>query len=104
MGGISGFFGGGGGMLCVPLLMFSGLNEKQAHATALLIILPICAVSVIIYNVNGYFDFTAALCACLGVSIGGAVGAAMLDKLNGTAVGVIFALLMIAIGIKLTVA
>ena len=97
---ISGFFGGGGGMLCVPLLEMSGLDEKRAHATALAVILPICVVSATIYVINGYFDSTAVICACIGVVLGGAAGAAVLDKLNGSAVGIIFALLMIAVGIK----
>lgn len=97
---VSGFFGGGGGMLCVPLLQFAGLDVKRAHATALLVILPICIVSASIYIANGYFDGTAVLCACIGVVFGGAVGAALLDKLTSTTVAVIFAALMIAIGIK----
>lgn len=97
---MSGFFGGGGGMLCVPLLKFSGLDEKRAHATAILVILPLCIVSAIIYIRNGYFDLTSVLCACLGVVGGGIAGAKLLDALPETAVGVIFALLMIAVGIK----
>ncbi len=101
---ISGFFGGGGGMLCVPLLQFAGLDVKRAHATALLVILPICIVSAAIYISNGYFEWTAVLCACIGVVFGGAAGAALLDKMTSTAVAVIFAALMIAIGIKLMVA
>ena len=100
---ISGFFGGGGGMLCVPLLQLAGLSVKRAHATALLVILPICIVSAAIYIHSGYFDWTAVLCACIGVTLGGVVGAALLDKLTGTAVAVIFAALMIAIGIKLMI-
>lgn len=100
---VSGFFGGGGGMLCVPLLQFRGLDAKCAHATALLVILPICIVSSAIYIANGYFDGTAVLCACIGVVAGGIVGAAALDKLNSSTIGIIFALLMIAIGIKLVI-
>lgn len=101
---VSGFFGGGGGMLCVPLLQFGGLDAKRAHASALLVILPICIISAAIYIKNGYFDVTAVLCACIGVVLGGIVGATALDKLNGTAVSIIFALLMIAIGIKSVIA
>ncbi|MCH5165831.1 MAG: TSUP family transporter [Clostridiales bacterium] len=100
---VSGFFGGGGGMLCVPLLQFRGMEAKRAHATALLVILPLCIVSASIYIANGYFDYNAVLCACIGVVAGGAVGAAALDKLNATAVSIIFALLMIGIGVKLTI-
>ncbi len=102
VGAVSGFFGGGGGMLCVPLLEAYGLDCKRAHATALLIILPICIVSASIYIANGYFEATAVLCSVIGVTLGAAAGALALDKLNGTAVAAIFAALMIAVGLKLT--
>lgn len=103
VGWVSGFFGGGGGMLAVPLLQFGGLDAKRAHATALLVILPICVISAAIYIKNGYYQTQAVLCACLGVVLGGIAGAALLNKLNATAIGMIFSLLMIAIGIKLVI-
>lgn len=103
VGGISGFFGGGGGMLCVPLLLLSGLDTKRAHATALLVILPICILSAAIYIANGYFDSVSVLCAVVGVSLGGAAGALLFDKLNSTVVSFIFAAIMIAVGIKLAI-
>lgn len=90
-------------MLCVPLLERVGLDVKRAHATALFVILPICIVSACIYIYNGYFDGISVLCACIGVTLGGVVGALLLDKLNGTAVSLIFAALMIGIGVKLIV-
>ena len=38
---VNGFWGGGGGMICVPLLQnIIHLPEKKAHATTLLIMLP----------------------------------------------------------------
>lgn len=103
VGGISGFFGGGGGMLCVPLLQLAGLDVKRAHATALLVILPICIVCAAIYISNGYFEWKAVACACIGVVLGGAAGAMLLNKLNSSIIAIIFALLMIAIGVKLII-
>lgn len=100
VGGISGFFGGGGGMVAVPLLKLVGADTKRAHATALLVILPICIISAAIYIRNGYFEPSAVVCACIGVVLGGIVGAYLLDKLNPEVVAVIFSLLMIAVGIK----
>ena len=38
---LNGFFGGGGGMIVVPLFAFLlGLTEKQSHATAIFTINP----------------------------------------------------------------
>ncbi|MCH5155684.1 MAG: sulfite exporter TauE/SafE family protein [Clostridiales bacterium] len=100
---VSGFFGGGGGMLAVPLLSLSGLDAKRAHATALLVILPICLISAAIYIAAGYFDYRTVLCACIGVVLGGVVGAALLNKLNPTVISLMFAFMMIAIGVKLVI-
>lgn len=90
-------------MLCVPLLERRGLATKTAHATALFVILPICVISAAIYIFNGYFDAVKVFCACIGVTAGGALGAVLLNKLPEVAVAIVFALLMIGIGIKLVI-
>lgn len=98
----NGFFGGGGGMLCVPLLD-KALKEqtKVAHATAMLIILPISVASAITYVVNGYFDMRLTLIVGGGVIAGGIAGALLLKKLKSEVVAIIFAVLMVAAGVKL---
>lgn len=90
-------------MLAVPLLQLGGLDAKRAHATALLVILPICIISASIYIAGGYFEWKTVLSACIGVVLGGIVGAMLLNKLNSTAISIIFALMMMAIGIKLVI-
>ena len=58
----NGFFGGGGGMLLVPLLTrWCGLEQRRAFATSIAIILPLCALSSVIYWVRGGLDFGLAL-------------------------------------------
>ena len=42
-GAANGFFGGGGGMVLVPLLTrLCGLEQRRAFATSVAIILPLC--------------------------------------------------------------
>ena len=54
VGAINGLFGGGGGMLVVPLFtVLMGLEEKRAHSSAILAILPLSLISGIIYLVRG---------------------------------------------------
>ena len=54
----NGFFGGGGGMIVVPLMTFLlKMKTKVAHATALAVILPVTIVSATIYIAKGYFDW-----------------------------------------------
>ncbi len=97
----NGFFGEGGGMLAVPVLTFiMGLEEKKAHATALLIILPLSIISSIIYgkSVSIGDNFLEIL---LGVLIGGILGALLLKKLNTASLVVSFYFLMAFAGFQM---
>jgi uncharacterized membrane protein YfcA len=99
---INGFFGGGGGMLLVPLLTHVAmLPEKKAHATAIPIILPISIASGITYIINGVFSFSSFIPIVICVVAGGIVGALLLKKLPPFITSVTFAILMIIAGVKL---
>ena len=98
----NGFFGGGGGMIVVPLMTFLlKMKTKVAHATAIAVILPVTLVSATIYIVKGYFDWKIGLPSGLGVVGGGIAGAWLLSKLSAGWVTRIFALVMFAAGVKL---
>ena len=59
---VSGLFGGGGGMVLLPLLTrWCRVEEKTAFATCVAGILPFCVVSAAIYLLRTPFDFTQAL-------------------------------------------
>lgn len=99
---INGFFGGGGGMLCVPMLeKLLKRSTKVSHASAIAVILPVSIVSAVTYIIGGSFGLRPTLVAGAGVVIGGAIGALLLKKLNSDVVNIIFSVLMIAAGIKL---
>ena len=54
VGAVNGLLGAGGGMLAVPLLTGAeGLPAKKAHATAIALILPLSAVSTLVYALTG---------------------------------------------------
>lgn len=101
---LNGFFGGGGGMVAVPMLQnVLKFDVKKSHATAIFIILPLCLTSVITYYLAGSFDFSQGWYVCLGVVAGGILGAVLLKKLNSKIVEYIFSLLMIVAGVKLAI-
>lgn len=91
-------FGGGGGMLAVPMLQKFGMEERKAHASAILVILPVSVVSLSVYFYKGLYDFSVLLPVAIGSVAGGAVGAATLDRISGKAVGIAFSLLQFAAG------
>jgi len=99
---INGLFGGGGGMIVVPILTLAlALPIKKAHATAILIILPLTIISTIFYLLFGSVNFSLILPVGVGVLIGGILGALLLKKLSSKIVVIIFAVLMFAAGIKM---
>ena len=58
----TGVFGGGGGMIVVPILTgLYGLEPVKAHATAIATIFPLCLVSVIFYLTQGGWQWKSAL-------------------------------------------
>lgn len=102
LGAINGLFGGGGGMIAVPLLANGlGYPRKAAHATAILIILPICAVSALTYIFNGFVDLNIIIPATAGNVAGGLLGAQLLGKLPKIWVDAIFIAIMLVAGVRM---
>lgn len=101
----NGFLGGGGGVVVVTLLLsVLKLSQKKAQATALLIILPLTAVSLVVYLVSKPVDWSVVLYSTLGVFVGGTLGALLLNKLQGNTAKIIFALLLLFGGIRMIIA
>lgn len=101
-GAVNGVFGGGGGMIAVPLM--NSLLKKPtnvSHATAILVILPISFASGIMYLVNGYFEAELFISVGIGVLAGGFLGAELLQKLSAGSITLLFAIVMFAAGIKM---
>lgn len=100
---LNGFFGGGGGMIAVPVLAnILKFTTKESHASAIFIILPLCITSVITYYTLNTFDFSNGTFVCIGVMFGGIIGAFLLKHLNNKIIEFSFALIMVIAGIKLT--
>ena len=99
---INGFFGGGGGMICVPLLEnVLHLNNKYSHATAIAVIFPISFVSAIIYIFSGTLQTLPVVTVGSGVVLGGIIGSYFLKILPSKVVRIIFAIIMLLGGIRL---
>ena len=100
----NGLFGGGGGMLIVPILSrLCGLDAQRAHASAIAAILPMTIASAIVYWNQGGWQWSTGGLVMAGVVAGGALGALLLRKLSGKLLQYVFAALMIGVGIKMAI-
>lgn len=101
-GAVNGLFGGGGGMVAVPLLNgMLGYEDKVAHATAIFVIAPVCAASALVYIVNGYAALDVIIPAAVGSVAGGLAGALILSRCPKTIINYIFIALMFAAGVRM---
>lgn len=99
---INGLFGGGGGMIVVPMLTWLLKREsRRAHATALLIILPLSLISGLFYAIFGNLQLNVVLPVTIGVVGGGIIGAFLLSKLSSKWIIIIFAIMMAVAGGKM---
>ena len=98
---VNGLFGGGGGMVLLPLLgRWSHLRGKQVFATCTACILPVCAVSAALYFFRGGAAISAALPYLLGGLAGGAVGGLTFEKVPVGWLKAIFALFLLYGGVR----
>ena len=79
----NGFFGGGGGMILVPMLLGRcQLEPRRAFATSVAVILPLCMLSAGIYWLRGGLDLSLALPYLVGGLAGGFLGGKLFRGVN----------------------
>ena len=102
IGAVNGLFGGGGGMIAVPLLERAAyLSARAAHATAIAVILPASIVSGIVYACHGLTPLNVLLPVAVGVTAGGFFGAKLLSKIGAKFLEIAFAVLMLLAGVRM---
>ena len=74
-GAANGLFGGGGGMVFLPILSrLDTLPQRKLYATCVGVIFPVCLVSAAVYVWRGGVSLTAALPYLAGGLMGGLLG------------------------------
>ena len=97
----NGLFGGGGGSVLVPMLTgYCKLDQRRAFATSVAVILPLCALSVVIHWVRGGLDIMAALPYLIGGAAGGWAGGRWFKGVKMPWLKRAFGLLLIYGGVK----
>ena len=78
---VNGMFGGGGGMLLLPLLgRWGALRPKSLFANSVAIIFPICLVSAAVYFFHAQLSWAPAWPYLLGGVGGGLIGGLTFEK------------------------
>lgn len=98
---VNGVFGAGGGMLAVPILKANGLDQKQSHANAVAVILPITLMSAMLYLVKGSVSFADSLPYIPTGLLGSIAATFLLQKFSNNVLQKLFAAFMIYAGIRL---
>ena len=98
---VNGLLGAGGGMLAVPLLKKIGFSQKQAHANAVAVILPITVGSTVLYLMRDYVNLSAAWPYVPTGILGAIIGTYLLKKLSPYWLKKLFGGFMIYAGLRL---
>lgn len=98
---VNGLLGAGGGMIAVPLLKKLGLSQKQAHANAVAVILPITVLSAVLYLIKGYVSLADSFVFIPGGLVGALIGTYCLKKISPIWLKRIFGGFMVYAGVRL---
>ena len=93
--------GAGGGMIAVPMLRKSGMEQNRAQANAVALIMLLTAASAGIYIYTGKVTFGDALPYLPAGLIGSVLGSFILPKIPTKILGKVFALFMLWAGVRM---
>lgn len=98
---LGGFFGVGGGIILVPLLIWVGFDQHRAHATSLASFIVIATAGAVSYGLAGDVDLRVGLVVGVGGIIGSVIGASVMNRMSARSLGIAFALVLVAAGLRM---
>ena len=98
---INGFFGAGGGLVCVPLMIKMGMERKIAHANAVAVIFPITLISAVSYILQGRVEIAESIIFLPAGLVGSLCGTFIMKKISPEFIRKIFGGFMIWAGWRL---
>lgn len=85
----------------VVLERLQGLTTERAHATALMVMLPLTVISITVYLLRGSIEWGNVPWVALGMLPGSFIGAKLLGRLKSIWIDRVFCLLMLIAGARL---
>ncbi len=99
---ISGFFGIGGGIIFVPLMVVAmGMGMKNAAPTSQLILLFVSFSGLVTHSILGHPDYYQALLLSIGAFVGGIIGARLSLEIKEKNLQILVSVVIIAAAVKL---
>jgi len=100
----SGLFGVGGGIVIVPLLvLWLGYDERAATGTSLAAIFVIAAIATLAQGAYGNVEPTKGLLVGIPAVFGAVLGTWIQQRVRTETIGLLFALLLVAVAVDLVV-
>ena len=97
----NGLFGGGGGMVFLPVVSrWGNLPPRKLYATCVGVIFPVCLVSAAVYVWQGGVSLSEALPYLAGGLAGGWLGGKLYGKISTTFLKWLFAAFLFYAGVK----
>ncbi|MDP4109572.1 MAG: sulfite exporter TauE/SafE family protein [Bacillota bacterium] len=97
----NGFFGAGGGIVLVPLfLRWLKLPEREAFATSVFVVLPLCIASAVVYAMKSGIPLQLAWPYLLGGFFGGILAGFMFKRVSMSFLRRLFGALLIYGGLR----
>lgn len=102
-GSLTGFVGGGAGIVIIPLLVFLfGFTQHQAQGTALAaFVLPITISGAFLYWKGGNVNLAAALWIAAGLFLGNFLGAYFALKIPSETLAKLFGVILLIVALKM---
>ncbi len=97
-GAVNGMFGTGGGAIALPLLYKYLGDERKAHSSVCLFVLPLAIFSAVICRTNA--DISVVLPVCIGGVAGAIAGCLLTGRFKLKHIKIIFAVMILYIGIR----
>lgn len=100
-GAANGLFGGGGGMVFLPILSrYGALEPRKLYATCVGVIFPVCLVSAAVYLLRGDVSLSAAAPYLAGGAVGGWLGGKLYGRVPTGVLKWLFAAFLWYAGVK----
>jgi len=100
---LNGLFGSGGGVVAVPLLERSQLEQRKCHATSVVLIFMLSLVSAGMYALGGHLDFTTAMEFIPAGLAGALVGSMLLKKVANDLLRRIFGIIILISAVRMLI-